>query len=147
MKNHLIEEIQVDISKSGHTTPVINCYAVAEVKIRCPENNLSLYYSLKCEEGQFHFFKTSESTYQIQIDEDREHWDKVAAGSVGSCGPDIAYEDLTHHNFFNDGNDLIWGFLIALVSTPWDVMEKMKVECVGKYLEDIEFPPIEDDRP
>ena len=144
MMKHLVEEVQVGISKGGHTVPVRECYVVAEARVRCPGENLSHWYSAECTDDKLHFFRTAESTFQIQMDEDWDHWEKVGSGAVGSCNEDVFYEDLKKHRFFDDGDDLIWGFLACLFRVPWDVMEQMKVECVGKYLEDIEYPPCQD---
>ena len=129
MAKHLIEDIKVGVSGGGMACGPVSGSVVTEMQLRDTGDNSVMYYGITEVEGIENYLKSEESLYDTQISDnfdDTEAWDKVYAANL---------EDY-------DEEDPIWNFFVR---ADWNAVDEMKPKCIGKYLEDIEIPEIDDE--
>ena len=128
MLKHLIEDLKVGVSGDGPS----GCVNV-EMRLRNMENNFVLFYGMTDVGGIPVCMESIESLYDILMandHSDKASWDKVYAADLEG---------------YYDDNDPIWELLRYFLYADRDDVEEMKLECIGKYLEDIEIPKLDGD--
>ena len=129
---HLIEDIKVGLTGGGMACGSVSGCVVTEMKLRDTGDNSVMFYGITEVEGIENYLKSEESFYETQISDnfdDTDAWDKVYAAETQD----------------HDEDDPIWKLLYFFVRADWDAVEEMKPKCIGKYLEDIEIPVLEDE--
>ena len=129
---HLIEDIKVGVTGGGVACGPVSGSVVTEMKLRDTADNSAMFYGITEVDGIENYLKSEESFYETQINDnfdDKEAWDKVYAAETQDY----------------DEDDPIWKLLRFFIRADWDAVEEMKPRCIGKYLEDIVIPVIEDE--
>lgn len=132
MAKHLIEDIKVGVSRGGMACGPVSGCVVTEMKLRDPGDDSVRFYGITEVEGIENYLKSEESIYDIQIEDDSTDeagWKKVYAAEVQDC----------------DEEDPVWKLLYFFVRADWDAVEDMKSKCIGKCLEDIDIPELDEE--
>ena len=144
MKQFVIENVQVGVSKGGSACGPVGGHVIAEVRVRNVEDGVITYHSLAEIENSLSFTLSNESTYDGQIEEDyddTEFWDKISAGENGSYNDyNEFYNDLENHENCDEDRSLIWRYLAYMVRADWDEVDRMKANSIGKILGTFEIP-------
>lgn len=133
MSKHLIEDLKVGVSGGGMACgPVPGCVNV-EMQLRDTGDNSVMFYGMTDVEGVAVYLKSEESLYDILMANDysdEDGWNKAYAADIGE---------------HDDDNDPIWRLLRYFLYADWDAVEELKPKCIGKYLEDIDIPKLDDE--
>lgn len=144
MAKWLIEDIQVGVTKGGMACGPMSGSVVAEIKTRNPEENLVFHYGITEVDGIPNFMKSEESLYEFLIKDDTDDeagWKKVYDANVDDYGDycDI-YDDLADPEAEHSEDARIWKLVAYFVRCPWEEVDEMKKNCIGKFVEDIDIP-------
>ena len=133
MAKYLIEDIKVGLTGGGVACGPVPSSVVTEMKLRNTEDNSVMYYGITEVDGIENYLKSAESLYDFQIADDtsdEEGWNKVYAANI------MDYDE----------EDPIWKLLHFFVRASWEEVDKVKPQCIGKYLEDIEVPVCDEEQ-
>ena len=128
MSKNLIEDLKVGVSGDG-PSGCVN----AEMQLRNIGNNSVLFYGMTDVDGVPVCMESIESLYDILMannHSDKEGWDKVYVADLEG---------------YYDDNDPIWKLLRYFLYADQNDVDELKSKCIGKYLEDIEIPKLDDD--
>ena len=144
MKKFLVEDVKVGSSKGGVACGPVSGSVIAEVCLRDVEDGNVKYHCLTEVEGIPNFFETDISSFDQQIEDDpdnEEFWEMLSEHSVGEYCDYYDYFDHWEEIELHDENHLlVWKLLVYLVCSDSEKAEKMRAECIGKYLGDFEVP-------
>ena len=137
MARYFIEKVKCGIGEGGMACGPVSGPIVAEVKVR-EENGEIFYLSLAEVDGCPNFFKTEESTYNMQVfeemteeDADRLNEDYIPVG---------LYEEIFQLTEEDDEMFPLYRYLIYIVRADWDECKRFQKETEGKYMDEVEIP-------
>ena len=137
MARYFIEEVKCDIGVGGMACGPVAGPIVAEAKVR-EDNGESFYLSLAEVDGCPNFFKTEESTYDMQVsmdmteeDADRLNEDYLPLG---------LYENLLELSEEEDEMYPLYRYLMYIIRADCGECERFQKETEGKYLDEFEIP-------
>lgn len=150
MGKHLIEDVKVGVSAGGMACGPIPGNVVTEVQLRDVEDNSVMFYGITEVEGISNYMISAESLYDIQIKDDTDDeaaWAKVEAAQIvdAECEDEQMNLQWEKNRAAYNEDDPVWKLLAYLVWADWDKVNEIKPKCIGKYIEDIEIPEVEDE--
>ena len=134
MNRYYIEDIKCDIGVGGIACGPVAGPVIAEAKVKSDDEEF--YMSLAEVDGIPNFFKTKESTYEMQLNQ--EMTDEEVEVLQENYIKTEDYEEILSNK------DSEWyslfRYLIYIVRSDWDECERFLKETSGKYLDEIEVP-------